>query len=196
MIWVSRAPQKTPAEADESNNLRIRSTTVFLGDYLDRGRVSRQVIYLLDCSRRSALTVSNEDSSPLSSLERYLQNITRFPIHSNLSFCFSDFLFVRPGIPIHRQQEDDLLWMRDEFLSWDRPFEKFVVHGHTPAPIPNIRSNRANIDTGAFATGRLTCMAIEGSPIIGLSGMRNWAQKADTRNFRYPKTRAECALQG
>jgi hypothetical protein len=90
----------------------------------------------------------------------------------DLSFSCGDYLFVhagiRPGVPIQKQTEDDLLWIRDEFLDHERPFERFVVHGHTPVNAPDLRSNRINIDTGAFATGRLTCVAIESSDIAQL----------------------------
>jgi hypothetical protein len=90
----------------------------------------------------------------------------------HLSFCCGDFLFVhagiRPGVPIHEQTEDDLLWIRGEFLAHEHPFERFIVHGHTPVNTPDLRSNRLNIDTGAFATGRLTCIVIEGSTIAQL----------------------------
>jgi len=89
-----------------------------------------------------------------------------------LSFCCGDFFFVhagiRPGVPIREQAEDDLLWIREEFLTYDRPFERFVVHGHTPVNAPDLRSNRINIDTGAFATGHLTCIVIEKSGISQL----------------------------
>jgi hypothetical protein len=46
--------------------------------------------------------------------------------------------------------------------------ERFVVHGHTPVSVLDLRPNRINIDTGAFATGRLACVVIEGSAIIQL----------------------------
>lgn len=68
---------------------------------------------------------------------------------------------VRPGVPLDRQVASDLLWIRDEFLNSTADFGKIVVHGHTPAPEPEIRANRINIDTGAFATGRLTCLVLE-----------------------------------
>jgi len=91
----------------------------------------------------------------------------------DLSFSCGDFLFVhagiRPGVPINEQTEDDLLWIRDDFLAYEQPFERFVVHGHTPVRAPDLRSNRINIDTGAFATGRLTCIVIEGRGIAQLS---------------------------
>jgi serine/threonine protein phosphatase 1 len=54
-----------------------------------------------------------------------------------------------------------LLWIRDEFLQSKEDFGKFIVHGHTPVPKPEIRSNRINIDTGAYATGILTLLTIE-----------------------------------
>lgn len=73
-------------------------------------------------------------------------------------FCHAG---VRPGVALARQSEDDLLWIRDEFLSSERDFGSIVVHGHTPVAAPDVRSNRINIDTGAFATGRLTCIALD-----------------------------------
>jgi serine/threonine protein phosphatase 1 len=68
---------------------------------------------------------------------------------------------VRPGIPLERQRVDDLLWIREEFLSSKMDFGKIVIHGHSPNEWPEVRPNRINIDTGAFATGRLTCLVVE-----------------------------------
>jgi serine/threonine protein phosphatase 1 len=68
---------------------------------------------------------------------------------------------VRPGVPLERQSAKDLLWIREEFLKSKMDFGKIVVHGHTPAERPEILPNRINIDTGAFATGRLTCLVLE-----------------------------------
>ena len=69
---------------------------------------------------------------------------------------------VRPGVQLKNQKLDDLLWIRDEFLSSAVDFGKIIIHGHSPTEWPEIRSNRINIDTGAFATGRLTCLVIDG----------------------------------
>ena len=69
---------------------------------------------------------------------------------------------IRPGIAFEQQTEVDLLWIRNEFLKYSKDFGKIVVHGHTPVDEPEILSNRINIDTGAFATGRLTCAVLEG----------------------------------
>lgn len=80
-----------------------------------------------------------------------------------------DFLFVhagiRPNVPIERQDPVDLLWIRQEFLEWPHMHEAIVVHGHTPVPHPDVRHNRINIDTGAWRSGVLTCVVLEGTSI-------------------------------
>jgi serine/threonine protein phosphatase 1 len=76
---------------------------------------------------------------------------------------------VRPGVPLARQSEDDLLWIRDEFLDSKTDFGKIVVHGHTPTEEPEHLPNRINVDTGAFMTGRLTCAVLEGAEVRFLS---------------------------
>jgi len=88
---------------------------------------------------------------------------------SKLPYAFpcGDYLFVhagiRPEVSLDRQSPDDLLWIRDEFLLSTSAFEKIVVHGHTPVAKPEIHPNRIAIDTGAFLTGRLTCLVLEGA---------------------------------
>jgi serine/threonine protein phosphatase 1 len=75
--------------------------------------------------------------------------------------CFLCHAGVRPGIALARQRTEDLLWIREDFLKSSATFGKRVIHGHTPVERPEIRPNRINIDTGAFATGRLTCLVVE-----------------------------------
>lgn len=78
-----------------------------------------------------------------------------------------DYLFVhagvRPGVPLERQAPDDLVWIREEFLNSTADHGKVVVHGHSISEQPVLRPNRIGIDTGAFATGRLTCLVLEGN---------------------------------
>ena len=71
-------------------------------------------------------------------------------------------------MPLAHQQEEDLLWIREEFLTSEEHFAKYIVHGHTPVPEPDIRFNRINIDTGAFATGNLTLLTIQGDCLLAL----------------------------
>jgi serine/threonine protein phosphatase 1 len=96
----------------------------------------------------------------------------KFLQHLQPKFVCGDFFFVhagvRPGVPLDEQQEDDLLWIRDEFLESEENFGKYIVHGHTPVSVPDIRPNRINIDTGAYATGNLTLLTIEGSSMLAL----------------------------
>lgn len=79
-----------------------------------------------------------------------------------------DYLFVhagiRPGIPLAEQDSNDLRWIRDEFLNdGETDHGVVVVHGHTIAEQPEIRSNRIGIDTGCYASGRLTALVLEGA---------------------------------
>jgi serine/threonine protein phosphatase 1 len=65
---------------------------------------------------------------------------------------------IRPGVPLSDQSPDDLLWIREPFLSCDDDCGALVVHGHTPTEsgLPDLRVNRLNIDTGCVLGGPLT----------------------------------------
>jgi serine/threonine protein phosphatase 1 len=93
----------------------------------------------------------------------------RFLANLKASFVCGDYFFahagVRPGIPLSQQHEQDLLWIREDFLLHEESFGKIVVHGHTPVPKPDVRLNRINIDTGAYATGKLTCLVLQGEHV-------------------------------
>jgi serine/threonine protein phosphatase 1 len=79
-----------------------------------------------------------------------------------------DYLFchagIRPGVPLKRQTRADLLWIRDEFLEDEETrHEVMVVHGHSIAAEVEMRTSRIGIDTGAYRTGVLTALCLEGS---------------------------------
>jgi serine/threonine protein phosphatase 1 len=82
------------------------------------------------------------------------------------TFRFGDYLFVhagiRPGIPLEEQSLADLRWIREPFLSDTRDHGMTVVHGHTISETVQEVGSRIGIDTGAFAKGRLTALAMEG----------------------------------
>lgn len=75
-----------------------------------------------------------------------------------------DYLFVhaglRPGVPVERQKEDDFLWIREPFLSSRRCHGKIVVHGHTIVRSAQDFGNRIAVDTGAYASGRLSAAVL------------------------------------
>jgi len=198
-------------DRDQRAHPTARSIEVFLGDYIDRGPQSRQVLDLLIARQqhRSAVFLKGNheayacqvlsDPSLLSDWMRIggINTLLSYGVEPSswdhdekaqhaitaafglalpdshyhflrnlaLSFSCGDFFFVhagvRPGIPLVRQSEQDLLWIRDDFLLHEEDFGKVVVHGHSPTDLPEIRRNRINIDTGAYATGRLTCLVLD-----------------------------------
>ena len=127
-----------------------------------KGEVLAEMASFL-CGRQSALLGQNAiDPQALCRVleERELLASTAI---GDYFFCHAG---VRPGTPLSRQREEDLLWIRDDFLLHEEPFEKIIVHGHTPVLEPDVRRNRINIDTGAYATGRLTCLKLEHDKIL------------------------------
>ena len=83
------------------------------------------------------------------------------------SFRFGDYLIVhagiRPGIGLEQQLQSDMRWIRQPFLTDDRDHGFVVVHGHTITDGIDERPNRIGIDTGAYASGVLTALVIEGA---------------------------------
>jgi serine/threonine protein phosphatase 1 len=78
-----------------------------------------------------------------------------------------DYLFVHAGIrperPLDAQDDEDLMWIREDFLESTADHEARVVHGHTISWTPEILPNRIGIDTGAFVSGVLTALVVEGA---------------------------------
>ena len=72
---------------------------------------------------------------------------------------------IRPGVPLAHQVRDDLIWIREPFLSSERDFGVKVVHGHTIVPAVEHRANRIAVDTGAVRTGVLSAVVLEGDRV-------------------------------
>jgi serine/threonine protein phosphatase 1 len=183
---------------------------VYLGDYVDRGPHSAQVIaFLLERARRGnvvCLAGNHEEmflaaleGHPLRSWLRYggketvysygLQPSELLKLSPDMATAAlkdavpethqeflrnlmlwhqdGDYIFVhaglRPKVPLEQQVTQDLLWIRKPFLNHSGDFDGMVVHGHTTVLEPEFRPNRINIDTGAYITGRLTCLRINRS---------------------------------
>lgn len=201
-------------ESDMKLRPAARSVAIFLGDYIDRGPSSREVIdrlieyrtkqeclflrgnhesiavnclsdrsmmdqwlrlggreTLLSYSIPAVLLTNGKQAAELQLAFHDAVPQTHFRFFAGLqnSSTFGDFFFVhagvRPNVDLSQQKESDLLWIRNEFLSSSSDFGKIVVHGHTPTAEVEVKANRINIDTGAFATGRLTCLVIEGEAL-------------------------------
>jgi serine/threonine protein phosphatase 1 len=78
-----------------------------------------------------------------------------------------DYVFVhagiRPGVALSSQVPADLRWIREPFLSNVSQDRMCIVHGHTITDVPEMRQGRVGIDTGAYASGRLTAIGLEGT---------------------------------
>ena len=199
--------------ADAARRAERRKLVVYLGDYIDRGPQSRQLIDLLVNQPLAGfdaihLKGNHEDfmlrfldgememglgwlmngaletlasygvappafvaASEMEDLRRRLAD--RLPASQRafldglkLMHVEGDYVFVHagilPGLPLDQQAEAELLWIREEFLDWTGRHDKVVVHGHSISRRPEIKANRIGIDTGAFATGVLTCLALAG----------------------------------
>lgn len=87
---------------------------------------------------------------------------------------FGDYVFVhagiRPGVPLEEQVSTDMRWIRHEFLQHRGDLGAYIVHGHSISAEPDVQANRIGIDTGAYRTGVLTA--------LGLEGDRRWLARA------------------
>lgn len=87
---------------------------------------------------------------------------------NGLALCHEegDYFFahagVRPGRPLEEQSADDLIWIREDFLASKADFGKVVVHGHSISYEPELLANRIGVDTGAYFSGTLTAVVLEG----------------------------------
>jgi len=83
-----------------------------------------------------------------------------------ISHSTGDYFFVhggvKPGVPLSEQSARDCLWIRKTFLNSDADHGALVVHGHSISDQPEICRNRIGIDTGAYRSGVLTCLVLDG----------------------------------
>jgi serine/threonine protein phosphatase 1 len=103
-------------------------------------------------------------------LQRMPSSHLRFLERLELMLVIGDYAFVpagvQPGVDLRGQREEDLLWIRREFLEDQGPFEKIIVHGHSWTDNkPQILPHRIGLDTGAYATGVLTGVKLDGEEI-------------------------------
>jgi len=196
-----------------SSKRRIRANLIFLGDLIDRGPSSAQVVerlrtyvhrnvqpvFLLGNHEEVLLRILDGDSSLIANWWRFggKECLKSYGVHTAAFACmdtkaslaavreaipdnhakflrtfadtcrFGDYLFVhagiRPGVQLERQKQADLRWIREPFLGDETDHGFVVVHGHTISNSVEERTNRIGIDTGAYRTGVLTALVIEGN---------------------------------
>ncbi len=116
----------------------------------------------IDRVRQKALAADMRAAVPDSHL-RFLQDLRLSYAEAGKFFAHAG---VRPDVPLDRQDEEDLLWIRHEFLKNTRDHGALIVHGHTPVDAPDLRANRLNLDTGAAYGGPLTAAVFDGDEIF------------------------------
>jgi serine/threonine protein phosphatase 1 len=199
--------------ADHQHRPSVKTLLVFVGDLIDRGPSSAQVIERLRTYRRPGirpvfilgnheevlLRIIDGDRSLTSSWLQFggLQCLQSYGVDAaslrgrasaelvdairaavpaeHVEFLrgfvdscrFGDYLFVhagiRPGVALEQQRQSDLRWIREPFLLDETDHGFVVVHGHTISSEVEERPNRIGIDTGAYRSGVLTALAVEGS---------------------------------
>jgi serine/threonine protein phosphatase 1 len=174
-----------------------RDALVFIGDYIDRGPHSVEVVdYLIQLKNRFPEVIflkgNHEDM-----LDKFISGADRFtyllnggqqtldsyltkPVQSEsfpippdhmeffkslrLFYQTEEFIFVhaglRPRVPLESQNTEDLLWIRDKFVSSKYDFGKRVIFGHTPLKKPLVEPNKIGIDTGAVYGNALSCIQL------------------------------------
>lgn len=198
-------------DADDAASAPAQTTVILLGDLVDRGPGSADVVALArawQARRTVRILAGNHEEMFLRSFDE-LEMFRHFLRHGGRetvlsygvprrefgmaeledaqqmmrdrvppedidflngfedSVTIGDYLFVHAGIdprvPLEEQRRHDLRWIREPFLSHQESFGPVVVHGHTITEMPQDCGNRIGIDTGAFTTGRLTALVLEGT---------------------------------
>jgi serine/threonine protein phosphatase 1 len=88
----------------------------------------------------------------------FMENTRLFHVAGSYYFVHAG---VSPRIALDQQSPDEQLWIRDAFIQHTRPYEKIIVHGHTITDEPDFQPNRIGLDTGAYLSGKLSCLVLE-----------------------------------
>ena len=121
-----------------------------------------------------AISCPPGDPTPARLTELQANLRAKFPLNhrdflskTQLSYTCGDYFFAhagaKPNRSLDQQTASDLLWIRHEFLDWTGRFDKIVVHGHSVKQKPQRRPHRIGIDTGAYSSGILTALVLEGT---------------------------------
>lgn len=147
----------------------LKGDTEFAQRWMSYGGIATLASYGVNVFGISASpTVGDKTEKTLHDLKEKMPNSHKsFFNDTLLSISFGDYFFVhagaRPEKPLNQQSAEDKTTIRGDFLFSNYQFESVIVHGHTISSEPEIKQNRIGIDTGAFATGKLTCLILDGT---------------------------------
>lgn len=160
--------------------LKAYGVEILLGNHEDlllrtlEGEAFSQSIWLshggLDALRSFNVTPPSDDEDSFDFAERFRRNV---PLHiikmlesAEISTTSGDYFFVhagvRPRIPLEKQKRRDLISIRDEFTRSKRWHGAVIVHGHSIVENVSFEDNRIAVDTGAYRSGKLSCVILHG----------------------------------
>lgn len=138
-----------------------------LKPWLDNGGMATLLSYRVKVSAgtsiESAENLRNELKSAMpESHINFVKNLKPY-------FRADDYFFVhagiRPGVTLEEQDESDMLWIGEEFSEFEGDHGSRIVYGHSVQAEPLVKPNRIGVDAGAYATGILSCVVLEGERV-------------------------------
>ena len=163
-LWARSRTVRFLSGNHEEMFLQCFFKTGILRNFMKFGGFETMVSYGLDAGELKRATSDDVQDMLIDTVPwEHREFLRKF----ELTITIGDYLFVHAGIRPKRAIEDqdahDCRWIREPFLSHQGNFGFTVVHGHTVTDDPVIRHNRIGIDTGAYRTGKLTALCLEGT---------------------------------
>ena len=162
--WQRRRDVRVLAGNHEEMFLDSFDDLEMLRHFLRHGGRETILSYGLDRDRYNAMSLEDvqdemgrivpiEDREFLRSAEEMIEVGDYLLVHAG----------INPGVPLEEQRRSDLLWIRERFLRHGEAHSHVVVHGHTIFDEVDDTGHRIGIDTGAYRSGRLTALVLEGT---------------------------------
>lgn len=162
--WHSRRPVRALMGNHEEMMLDALENEEVLRHFLRFGGRETVLSYPVDPATYTAASLAETQALMLAAIPA--EDLAYLRAMENM-VTIGDYLFVhagiRPGVPLDQQRSGDLRWIREPFTTCKDSFGPVVIYGHTIYDRPEIGFNRIGIDTGAYQSGRLTAIGLEGT---------------------------------
>ena len=133
-------------------------------EWLDFGGKETMLSYGLDVEQMQQMKIKNKEFADYVARtvpREHVSFLERMPVALSTPHVHFVHAGIRPGLSMDEQEDDDLMWIRQEFLIEERASDKLVIHGHTPSEKPMLGAGRIGIDTGAYGGGPLTAIHLQ-----------------------------------